>query len=77
MILTEHLEECGEEAVAVLTEGHCWHDAYRLAAKLGRMDLCETHLKPFIIDATETILSNIKNAEEKFTTQVRVRINLG
>ena len=72
MILTEHLDECGEEAVEILTEGHCWHEAYRLAARLGRMDLCETHLKPCIIEATDITLSNVKNAEEKFTNQVRI-----
>ena len=70
IILTEHLEECGEEAVELLAEGHLWHDAYRLAAKLGRMDLCETHLKPYILDATETTLCNVENAKDKFISQV-------
>ena len=70
IILTEHLEECGEEAVEVLAEGHLWHDAYRLATKLGRMDLCETHLKPYILDATDTIFSNVENAKDTFLAQV-------
>ena len=70
IILTEHLPECGEEAVEVLAEGHFWQDAYRLTSNLGRPDLCETHLKPFILDATEIIVSNIENAREKFLEQV-------
>ena len=70
MILTEHLEECGEEAVAVLTEGQCWPDAYRLATRLGRMDLYETHLKPSIIEAAENISNNIRNTTIKFNSQV-------
>ena len=75
-ILTEYLNECGEEAVEVLTEGHCWCEAFRLAAKLDRMDLCETHLKPNIIDASELILTNIKTAKQKFATQVAIRVSI-
>ena len=71
-ILIEYLNESGEEAVEVLTEGHCWCEAFRLAAKLNRIDLCETHLKPNIIDASELILTNIKTAKQKFATQVAI-----
>ena len=70
--MTEYLNESSEEAVEVLTEGHCWCEAFRLAAKLDRMDLCETHLKPNIIDASELILTNIKTAKQKFATQVAI-----
>ena len=54
----------------MLAEGHFWHDAYRLASKLGRMDLWETHLKPYILAATDNVMSNIENAQEKFLAQV-------
>ena len=56
----------------MLAEGHFWQDAYRLASKLGRMDLCETHLKPYILDATEITMSNIENARDKFIEQVKI-----
>ena len=70
MILTEHLEDCGEEAVALLADGHCWHDAYRLAAKLGRPDLHETHLTPAIMEAFELTSSSVTTTRTKFDAQV-------
>ena len=72
IILTEHLVECGEEAVEVLADGHFWQDAYRLTAMLGRMDLCETHLKPCILDAADIVMSNIEELRDKFIEQVTI-----
>ena len=64
--------DCGEEAVEVLADGHFWQDAYRLTAVLGRMDLCETHLKPCILDAAEIVVSNIEDLRDKFNEQVAI-----
>ncbi|KMQ97926.1 elongator complex protein 1-like protein [Lasius niger] len=54
-ILKDYLNDV-EEAVALLCEGKIWKRAIRMAHDVQRLDLCETHIKPGVMEHAEHVM---------------------
>ncbi|XP_029166752.1 putative elongator complex protein 1 isoform X2 [Nylanderia fulva] len=64
-ILKDYLNDV-EEAVAILCEGKIWKRAIRIAHDVQRLDLCETHIKPGVMEHAEHVMLQLDSFKEDF-----------